>query len=77
MSHLLEVAREVGTHALRGRIGVEEQRILRLQKDEFVHQMVELLVGNCGRILDVIIIVVVVQQFAQLKYSLFLHGDCF
>jgi hypothetical protein len=52
-------------HALRRRIGGDEIRVLGLERFELVQQAIELFVGDLGRVMDVIPLLVVPDEIAQ------------
>ena len=67
----LELVVEVAAHTLRRAVGVEHLRVLGLKVLQFVHQEVELLVGNDRIVLHIVAVVMLVQLVSQLQYARF------
>ena len=57
-------------NALRRRIGRDEIRILRFERFQLVEKTIELLVGDLGRVVDVVALFVVADLVAKLLYAL-------
>ena len=72
VAHRLELIVQVAAHALRRAVGVEHLRVPGLEVLQFVHQEVELLVGNDRSILHIVAVVMSVQLIAQLQDACFL-----
>ena len=63
--HRLEIVGAIAAHALRRRVGVAHLGMPLFEFLQFVHHVVELAIGNLGRVEHIIIIIVSVQLFAQ------------
>ncbi len=61
----MELSCQVAAHACRGRIRVGEFGMCLFQLLQFAHERVELEIGNLGRIVDIITMVMVFQLLAQ------------
>ena len=69
MFHLFERLVQVAAHALSGTVGVVAFRVCSFERLEFVHEFVELPVGDFRSVLYVIQIVMVVQGCPELVYA--------
>src|SRR6185437_7802394 len=66
MAHLLQPADRLAAHALGGRVGCEQLRVLALERAQLVQQRVVLVVADLRVVEDVIAARVVLEQLAQL-----------
>ena len=72
--YLLKLAQGLATDALRGRVGRDELRVLRLQGLEPLHEHVELIVRNDRRVLDIVESAVIFQLPTELvDLGLYVH----
>ena len=70
-----EAFNRAARHALRRRIRGDEVRMLRLETLELVEQRVEFFVGNLGRVVDVVALLVMADGITQIAQTFFgLHG---
>lgn len=77
MGHCLELVVQVATHTLGGGVWVVHIRMARLQCLQFVHQLVEFLVGDDGGIKYIIVIIMPVQLLPKAYDALsFVHVLC-
>ena len=67
--HLFERLVQVAAHALSGTVGVVAFRVCSFERLEFVHEFVELPVGDFRSVLYVIQVVMVVQGCPELVYA--------
>ena len=67
--HRNELGRQVAAHPHRRGIGIGELGMLRLEILQFAHERIELEIGDFGRIVDVIPMIVIFQLPAQLLDS--------
>ena len=74
MLYLLKLAQGLAADALRGRVGRDELRVLRLQGLEPLHEHVELIVRNDRRVLDIVESAVIFQLPTELvDLGLYVH----
>ena len=69
MFHLFESLVQVATHALSRTVGVVAFRVSGFERLEFVHEFIELPVGDFRLVLYVVQIVMVVQCCPELVYA--------
>ena len=61
MAYCRKILTEVAAYTLGGRVGVIHVRMLLLKCFELMHQVVEFLIGNCGPVQHIVIVIVCVQ----------------
>ena len=64
---MLEVVRQVAAHAPRWRVFVGHLGMLSFEARQFAQQCVELLVRNSRTVQDVVVVVMVVELFAEFQ----------